>query len=168
MSGEKKVFTSWSDAAFADDLGSRFSSAGFLFQLYGGPIFWKSIKQKTVTTSSTEAELLALTCTAKELIWWSRFFDSIHFDTQQSPTIYCDNLQTIRLLTTETPRLNTKLKHVDIHQAWLRQEVQKGKINIEWVPTNVMAADGFTKELPGQKHSDFVRQLGLVELRIRN
>jgi hypothetical protein len=41
-------------------------------------------------------------------------------------TLYCDNQQTIRLLTQEGQKLDTKLRHIDIHQHWLRQEVQAG------------------------------------------
>ncbi|KAF5183470.1 Reverse transcriptase family protein, partial [Thalictrum thalictroides] len=83
------------------------------------------------------------------------------------PVISLDNQQTIRLITSEAPRLVTKLKHVDIHQLWLRQEFQFGKIKVEWVPTAEMVADGFTKELSPQKHSVFVRQLGMEDIRSR-
>ena len=62
------LFTSSSDASFADDSTTRRSTEGYLFQLFGGPIDWRCIKQKTVTTSTTEAELLALSYTAKELL----------------------------------------------------------------------------------------------------
>jgi hypothetical protein len=117
-----------------------------------------------VTTSSTEAELLALQLTAGELMWWMRFFKAIHFELDEPFTILCDNQQTLRLLNRETPKLVTKLRHVDVHQSWLRQEVQKGTFKTEWVPTSQMPADGFTKELPRQKHEEFVRQLGLVDL----
>ncbi|KOS36072.1 hypothetical protein ACN38_g13245 [Penicillium nordicum] len=48
-----------SDALFGDNK-DRKSSEGYICKLYGGPIDWKASKQKTVTTSTTEAELLAL------------------------------------------------------------------------------------------------------------
>ena len=118
-----------------------------------------------MTISSIEAELLALTTTAKEFIWWIRLFKAINFDLQDEiPTIYCDNLQTMRLLKHDAPKLVTKLKHIDIHQSWLRQEVQNKHIHVEWVPTADMVADGFTKELPPQKHANFVKQLNLVDI----
>jgi hypothetical protein len=161
---QKVIFLASSDAAFADHESTRHSSNGFVFQLFNGPIHWAATKQNTVTTSSTEAELLALTLAAKELIWWKRFFEAIDLDIEQDTTIFCDNLQTIRLLKQETLKLQTKLKHVDIHQSWLRQEVQNGNITVLWQPTAQMVADGLTKELPGQKHQEFVRQLNLVDI----
>src|SRR6266700_5910554 len=62
------IFVRASDAAFGDNLVSRKSTEGYLFTLYGGPIDWQSIKQKLVTKSSMEAELLALLYAATKLI----------------------------------------------------------------------------------------------------
>ena len=46
-------------------------------KLFEGPIAWRANKQDTVTTSSTEAELLALSQTAKEAIFTSRLFKAV-------------------------------------------------------------------------------------------
>ena len=65
----------------------------------------------------------------------------------------------------DSPKLVTKLKHVDIAQHWLRQEVANKSINIEWISTNNMAADGLTKALHIQKHKEFIKQLNLVDIK---
>lgn len=57
------------------------------------------------------------------------------------------NKQTIRLLTKQMGRLQTKLRHVDIYSHWLRQEVQRNHIQVIWTPTAEMVADGLTKPL---------------------
>jgi hypothetical protein len=160
------VFTGASDAAYADN-ADRKSSEGYLFTLFGGPIDWRATKQKTVTTSTTEAELLALSRAAKEMRWWTRFFNAIGFDIEHEPTIGCDNQQTIGLLTKEAPDLKTKLRHVDIHHHWLRQEVRAKRLSITWEPTNQMIADGLTKLLPKQGHQNFVRLLRLRDITSR-
>ena len=118
-----KTFEVASDASFAD-AEDRKSSFGFCFQLYGGCIHYKAAKQKTVTTSSTEAELLSVLSTVKELMWWIRFYKNIGFELDEKYTIYCDNQQTIRLLMMKEPKFITKLKYVNIHSHWLRQEIQ--------------------------------------------
>lgn len=59
------------DAAFANSDDCR-SVQGFVFKLFNGPIHWNSCKQSTVTTSSTEAELLSLCNASKELVWMHR------------------------------------------------------------------------------------------------
>ncbi|KAF4465435.1 hypothetical protein FALBO_7720, partial [Fusarium albosuccineum] len=55
-----------SDASFADNSLDRRSSQAFAMKLFGGMIAWRANKQTTVTTSTTEAELLALSSAAKE------------------------------------------------------------------------------------------------------
>jgi len=162
----QQIFFCASDAAYADDPETRKSTGGFLYKLFGGPADWHSMKQKTVTTSSTEAELLALSYATKETIWWQRFFKNIEFDPGHELTVHCDNLQTIRLLTKENQKLSTKLRHIDIHQHWLRQEVQAGHVKVKWIPTTDMPADGFTKALPRQWHEQFIAQLNLVDIRM--
>jgi hypothetical protein len=153
----------FSDASYGDN-PDRKSSAGFICMAFGGPIDWKATKQKTVTTSTTEAELLAMSEAAKSLMMWRRLFKTIGFDPGHPITLRCDNSQTIGLLTKESPQLRTKLRHVDIHRHWLRQEVQDGRLPVEWVKTSDMVADGLTKVLPRQKHLEFVRMLGMEDI----
>ncbi len=76
-------------------------------------------------------------------------------------------MQTIRILTKEAIKLDSKLRHVDIHRHWLRQEIQNGRIALRWLPTAEMPADGLTKALPTQKHAIFVQQLNLVDISSR-
>jgi len=104
-----QAFAGASDAAFRDDLISRRSTEGYLFTLFGGAIDWRSTKQTSVTKLSTEAELMALSHAGTESIWWSRFFEEVGMSFDDEQTIYCDNLQTIRLLTKDRPQLSTKL-----------------------------------------------------------
>src|SRR6266480_2909716 len=59
-----RAFVCASDVLFADNSVNRKSSQGYIITLFGGPISWRANKQDTVTTSSTEAELLALSQTA--------------------------------------------------------------------------------------------------------
>jgi hypothetical protein len=55
-------------------------------------LHFKAIKQKTATTTSIKAKLLALTLTAKEYMWWIRFFKALGFKLNAKTTIICDNL----------------------------------------------------------------------------
>ncbi|KAF7566021.1 hypothetical protein PtrM4_054550 [Pyrenophora tritici-repentis] len=92
-----------SDASFADNTLDRKSSQGYAIKLFGGLISWRASKQDTVTTSTTEAELLALSQVAKEAIFTSRLLRELRV-TLSDPTITikCDNQQTIRLVTEDT------------------------------------------------------------------
>lgn len=157
-----------SDASFADNTLDRKSSQAYAMKLFGGLIGWKANKQNTVTTSTTEAELLALSQTAKESIYVSRLLDelSVRLDTNRI-RLQCDNHQTIRLVTDEIAILQTKLRHVDIHNHWLRQEVLNGSIEVVYTPTAKIMADGLTKALQGNNFNVFISQIGLVDVGIQ-
>ena len=113
-----------------------------MIKLFGGLILWKAGKQNIVITLSTEAKLLALTNYAKELMALDRLLSQIQLRLEGPLTLKCDNRQTIRLLEAEFTKLFTKLRHVDVHRHWLRQEVQRKALQVDWVPTGEMIADG--------------------------
>jgi hypothetical protein len=127
-------------------------------------IDWKSTVQRTVTKSTTESELLSLSLAASQMEEWMRFFTGINLTLDCTPTIWCDNQQTVGIVTKQHDKLHTKVKHVDIHQLWIRQEVTASRINVKWIPTDYMLADELTKILLKQKFPDFIRHLGLVDI----
>jgi hypothetical protein len=120
-----------SSNALYTDHSDRKSSASYICQIFGGPVDWKATKQRIVTTSTIEAELLGLSNAGKALQWWDRLFTRIGFQYPQQLTIECDNSRTIDLINAEDTLFNTKLRYVDIHGHWLRQEVKEGRIRIK-------------------------------------
>lgn len=153
------------DASFADDTLTRRSSQGYIITLFGGAIIWKAARQSTVTTSTTEAELLALEQVSKEAMALKRLFGELTLDLGNCWRIFCDNQQTIRLVVADNERVSTKLRHVDIQNMWLRQEHAKGSFQIEYLETSSMPADGLTKNLSKQQFKKFKAQLRLVDTR---
>ncbi|EAQ89508.1 hypothetical protein CHGG_06127 [Chaetomium globosum CBS 148.51] len=145
-----------SDASFADNSIDRKSSQGYAITLFGGLIAWRASKQDTVTTSTTEAELLALAQAAKEGLFIQRLIAEMAIKLDDDVLVLeCDNTNTISLVTKEIAVLQTKLRHVDIHNHWLRQEYQRGKIHVKYVPSKKMVADGLTKALNADNHQEF-------------
>lgn len=159
----KKVFEPSADASFGNG-PERKSGEGFAFKLFGGMIDWAARKQATVYTSTTEAEFLAMLHAGKEVINWMNLFVALKFDCNHRVVLYNDNLQTLRVLTSETSKVNTKLMHIDIAQCWLRQSIQVGYLNVGYTPTNKMIADGLTKMLTPQRHKMWIELLGMVNL----
>ena len=155
-----------SDASFADNSLDRKSSQAYAMKLFGGLIGWRANKQDTVTTSTTEAELLALSQAAKESIYISKLLEELTVQLDNSRIrIQCDNKQTIRLVTAEIAILQTRLRHVDIHNHWLRQEVLNNSIEVVYTPSAEIMADGLTKALQGTAFKTFVEQIGLVDVK---
>lgn len=154
-----------SDASFADNSIDRKSSQAYAMKLFDGMIGWRANKQDTVTTSTTEAELLALSQAAKESQYVNRLLNELTVKLDDHHiTIQCDNVQTIRLVNEDIVRLQTKLRHVDIHNHWLRQEAAEGRIQVIYKKSKDMIADGLTKALPIEDFWRFQGQMGLVDI----
>jgi hypothetical protein len=163
--GGEDEFVVASDASFADNSLDRKSSQAYAMKLFGGLIGWRASKQDTVTTSTTEAELLALSQAAKEALFVSRLLKELLISLDNHRIrIECDNTQTIRLVTEEIAKLQTKLRHIDIHNHWLRQEVQKGRIEVVYTESAQQMADGLTKALTNNAFKSFVKQMNLRDV----
>ncbi|RYP68913.1 hypothetical protein DL771_006402 [Monosporascus sp. 5C6A] len=164
LGGEDSLDT-WSDASFADNTLDRKSSQAYVMKLFGGAIGWRTNKQDIVTTSTTEAELLSLAQAAKEALFASRLIKELGVTLDAGPlNLWCDNQQTIRLINADVALLKTKLRHVDIHNHWLREAAEKSLIRVDYTSTSDMLADGLTKALSREPFRHFREQLGLVDI----
>ena len=94
----------------------------------------------------------------------AQIFKAIQFNPKQELQIECDNQQTVQIVSNQLPTISTKLRHVNIHQFWLRQEVQNKKFVVQWVPSSKIPADGLTKPLTKQLHQAFINMLGLTDI----
>ena len=59
----------YSDADWAGDVNDRKSTSGYIFQVGGTAVSWKSQKQSCTALSTAEAEYVALSQAAQEAIW---------------------------------------------------------------------------------------------------
>ena len=64
-----KECVGYSDANWAGDLDDHKSTSGYMFQISGVAVSWRSKKQTCVTLSNAEAECIALESAAQEVIW---------------------------------------------------------------------------------------------------
>ena len=125
------IFINFSNVSFANDLNTRQSFNDYCFKFFDDMIDWKAIKQRTITISFIEAELLVMFMTTNIKMWWNRFFEAIRLKIEEITHIECDNRQIIRAFIKSKSQLIIKLRHVNIHRHWLRQENQKEIINIQ-------------------------------------
>ena len=72
--GKEKGLTCFVDADFAGDKMDRKSITGFSVKLFGDTITWRSKKQACVSTSTAEAEYVALVMASKEVMAVNRNF----------------------------------------------------------------------------------------------
>jgi hypothetical protein len=119
-------------------------------------IDWAIKKQLIVSIFIIEAKLLSMLHVDKKLIWWIHFFQKLKFDSNQKIMIYNDNLQIIRLFISKIFKTETKLRHVDIAQCWLKQSIQSEYFSMKYLFIAKMITNELTKILSSQKHREFI------------
>ncbi|KAI0992696.1 hypothetical protein K3495_g15489 [Podosphaera aphanis] len=139
---------------------------GTIGTLYGGAIFWLSRKQKSVATSTAEAEYTAMAVTAKQGQWIAQILRDMGYPqyvAKNAITVQTrgDNQGAIHLV--KNPVLSERSKHIDISYHFIRDLAEKQRIAVEYIPTDEMIADGLTKPLPRNGFQKFVGELGLVD-----
>ena len=63
----------------------------------------------------------------------------------------------------KNPHLHERSKHIDVCYHFIRDLKKNSKIDVEYIPTNDMVADGMTKPLARVAFDKFRDQLGLVK-----
>jgi len=139
----------FSDSDYAGDPEDRRSTYGFIFILCGGAIAWTSKKQRSVSTSTTEAEYVALCQTSKQAVWYSGLLQDIgyskYLENDFTVPLFCDNQAAMALA--ENPENHARSKHIDVQFHYIRQLVAYNKVTITYCPTSHMVADALTKPL---------------------
>jgi hypothetical protein len=136
------------DASYGVHIDGK-SHSGMFISLGAGPVLVKSVKQKIVTKSSTEAELIALSDLCSVVIW-TRDFLVAQGEEPPPATIFQDNQSTIALAE-KGFSTSDRTKHVKIRYFWVKDRVDSGEIKIVYIPTEDMIADILTKPLQGEK-----------------
>ena len=63
---------------------------------------------------------------------------------------------------TENFEFHRRMKHVDIKYHWVRQAIEDELIQMKYISTTLMAADGLTKPLGPQKFNRFLTLIGMT------
>jgi hypothetical protein len=159
--GDGVKLVGYTDADWAGNAVDRKSTSGCCFSLGSGVVSWFSRKQKSVALSSAEAEYMAASMAACEAIWLRKLLVAL-FGQELEPTIiHCDNQSGIKL--SENPVFHDRSKHIDIRYHFIRDCVQRGAVQLQYVPTDEQVADILTKALMKGKFVYFRDKMGIVE-----
>jgi hypothetical protein len=153
----------YTDSDYAGDRDTYRSTSGYVSFIAGGPVSWQSKRQSVVAQSSTEAEYIAMSESAKEGAWIRYLLEGLEYKGQDlNPiTLYGDNQGALSLA--ENPTFHRGSKHIAVRYHLIRQEVEEGRLQLAYIPTDCMPADGLTKALKSPVHMRFLQLLTLVK-----
>jgi Reverse transcriptase (RNA-dependent DNA polymerase) len=148
------------DADWGNDASDRKSISGYVVIMAGGAVAWSSKKQQTVALSTAEAEYVAATHVAKQVLWHRSLFRELDFPFPSTSTIFTDNQAAISI--SHHPEFHARTKHIDIAHHFLRDLIAEGTLNTVYVNTRDNLADLFTKGLSRDIHEDLTYRIGVL------
>ncbi|KAL4573556.1 hypothetical protein LXL04_020366 [Taraxacum kok-saghyz] len=129
------------------------------FQFLGGYLVsCTSKKQSCVSTSTAEAEYVAASSCCSQVLWMQTQLKDNGYKMQQIP-IDCDSKSAIAI--SHNPVNYSMTKHIHIRYHFLKDNIQKGHIELHFAPTNEQIADVLSKALAESKFLYFVGRLGM-------
>ncbi|KAG7345606.1 reverse transcriptase RNA-dependent DNA polymerase [Nitzschia inconspicua] len=147
----------WVDASYVvhPDMTSH---TGATMTLGKGSVYSMSTRQKLNMRSSTEAELVGVN-DAMSLILWTRHFLEAQGYTVQKNIVYQDNESAILLEKNGRQSSTKRTRHLNVRFFFVTDNVNQGRLSIEYCPTGDMIADYFTKPLQGPPFRKMLKQI---------
>jgi hypothetical protein len=137
----------------------RHSMSGYVIMLNGGPVAWSSRKQPIIALSTAEAEYIALTAAAREVLYLQLLVEELYDTPSSSTPVYCDNQAAIALASNN--KFHARTKHIDIRYHFVRAHVKNGAFKLRYCPTDDNVANTFTKPLPRPRLQKLRTMMGL-------
>jgi len=136
----------FADADWGADVDDRKSTTGYCIYMGYNLISWSSHKQKTVSISSTEAGYRAVAALLAEIVWIQSLLSELRIQVSK-PKLYSNNLGVVLLNTNPVMHSKTKYFELDLH--FVRDQVQKQKIQLLHLPARFQVNDPLTKPVSG-------------------
>ncbi|GKB00381.1 retrovirus-related pol polyprotein from transposon TNT 1-94 [Tanacetum coccineum] len=112
---------------------------------------WSSKKLKSTAISTTKAEYIAMSGCCAQILWMRSQLIDYGFVFNKIP-LYCDNRSAIALCYNNVQ--HSWSKHIDIRHHFIREQVEKGVVELYFVTTDYQLTDIFTKALPRERSND--------------
>ena len=137
------------DASYAVHPDGR-SHTGMTMKMGKGAITSLSRKQKLVTRSSTEAELVAVDDCMTQVLWTKYFLEDQGYPTKAT-VILQDNSSAIKLEKNGHKSMGQRSRHINNRYFFITDQIAKGNVRVEYCPTDDMESDYMTKPCQGSK-----------------
>ena len=137
----------WIDASYAVHPDMR-GHTGATMSLGNRSVFSGSWKQKLVTRSSTESEVVGVFDVLPQVLWTKKFLEDQGVEVKET-ILYQDNMSSMLLERNGRQSSTKRTKHMDIRYFYVREHIQDKTLSLKHCPTKEMVADYFTKPLQG-------------------
>jgi hypothetical protein len=144
------------DAAYAVHSDSK-SHSGVMIYVGDTLAYVSSKKQKCMSKSPTEAELIALSDNVGLVELFREFLEFITQSKIPAPVVYQDCSAVVSLVTQGGGK--TRTKHLRARMNLVKEMVDEGRIEVKHIKAPEMKADGLSKPYEAGMHEQFARDI---------
>lgn len=112
-----------------------------------------------------EAEYVSAVSLGQEVLWLRNLLEEIGYEQKSPSTLHIDNQSALSVA--KNPEHHGRVKHLDLRFYWLRDEVARHRLQVQYLPTDDMPADALTKPLGRERLEKLVDLLGLARPKSR-
>jgi len=160
--GIKVNLVGYSDSNFTGCKMDRKNTSGTCHLLGSSLISWHSKKQACVALSTAEAEYIAAGSCCAQSLWIKQQLSDFGLNLSKIPLL-CDNTSAINL--TKNPIQHSRTKHIEICHHFIRDHVNNGDCEVQFVSTENQLADLFTKPLNKERFNFLRNELRIIDFK---
>ncbi|CAL2240845.1 unnamed protein product [Prunus armeniaca] len=158
---EELKLEGYADVDFAGCLDTQKCTLGVVFLFAGGAVAWKSVKQQNVSTSTMQAEFLAVYEATSIAMWLKNFMSVLRIVESIQRPIQLWNDNSAAVYFAKGNKRSSGLRHLQLKFLSAKEKIRDGFTTLDHIGTDSMIADPLNKGLPNHVFHRHVRSMGL-------
>jgi hypothetical protein len=155
----------YADSDWAGSCDDMKSTSRYCFS-FGSRIFsWCSKKQEVIAQSTAEAEYVAATAAANQVLWLRKILADLDMEQKKATRVNVDNQAAIAI--SNNPIFHGKTKHFKLKYYFLREVQKNEEIQLIYCRTEDQLADILTKPLSKTRFEILRNKIGVCSKRCK-
>jgi hypothetical protein len=149
------------DITLASDPSDRHSLSAYCVFLGGSLIAWNTKKKVSVSRSSVDAELRAMSLVTTEVTWLQWLLEDFSVSVSMTTPLLFDSTGAISI--SRDPIKHELTKHIGVDAYFTRSQVQDGVVAPQYMPSELQLVDFFTNAQTHIHHQFYLSKLSVID-----
>ncbi|KAI5312501.1 hypothetical protein L3X38_041674 [Prunus dulcis] len=158
---EELKLEGYADADFAGCLDTQKSTSGVVFLFARGAVAWRSVKQQYISTSTMQAEFLAIYEATSIAMWLKNFMSMLKVVDSIKRPIQLWNDNSAAVYFAKGNKRSGGLRHLQLKFLSAKEKIRDGYTALDHIGTDFNIADPLNKGLPNHVFHRHVKRMGL-------
>jgi hypothetical protein len=141
------------------------NTSGYCFSFGSGIFSWCSKKQEIIAQSMAEAEYIAATAAANQVLWLRKILADLDMEQRKATKVNVDNQAAIAI--SNNPIFHGKTKHFKLKCYFLREVQKNEELQLIYCKTEDHLADMLTKPLSKTRFETLRNKIGVCSKRYK-